>query len=227
MEAMRAGSGGTPKFLAENTDESVAGIVADVSKGGGAALPVGGLSPALVRRYELDCCDGPEHCPQVGSAPGTEGGFELCLRPRPLLHRRLKALFARLGQAEFLGAAVGFIWFDRNQPVPLERQDIAPKRGAVHHHLLGEPVDRQRSLPFQPRKDGELRHAQAGGRQELIIELGYVPSRRSNGEAVAFATRWQGFSSHRSILSAKNVHIRSYRSILDDVNSNEAQPLEA
>jgi hypothetical protein len=32
MEAMRAGSGGTPKFLAENTDESVAGIVADVSK---------------------------------------------------------------------------------------------------------------------------------------------------------------------------------------------------
>ena len=95
-------------------------------------------------------------------------------------------LLARLGEMQFLGAPVGGGRRDPDQPVALERQDVAAERGAVHHHLRGERVDGQRTLPLELRQNRELVRAQAGGREELIIRLGDVARRRAHGVAVAF-----------------------------------------
>jgi len=54
---------------------------------------------------------------------------------------------------KFLGTAVGCGWLDSDQFVPLQRQDVTPERGAIHHHVIRKFVDRQRSPSLELRKD--------------------------------------------------------------------------
>ena len=53
-------------------------------------------------------------------------------------------------------------------------------------NFQGFGINRQRSQPFEFREDRELGRAQASRRQELIVNLGDVPCRRADGEAIAF-----------------------------------------
>jgi hypothetical protein len=109
----------------------------------------------------------------------------LRLRWRPRFERGLQTFFACIGQVEFLGTAVGGDRFDPDQPITLQRQDIAPERRTVHDHVLGKGVDGQRPPLFELRQNRELGRAQPDRRQELIIKLTNLPSRGSDCEAVA------------------------------------------
>src|SRR4029077_6360328 len=88
---------------------------ADLFSAGGRFLP---------RRY-FARRDGSQQLAQVAGALGSEHGFKSRLRLGPAFERRLQALLARLGQAQLLGTAIGCSRLDADQPVPLQRQDVA------------------------------------------------------------------------------------------------------
>src|SRR5262249_26378804 len=156
----------------------------------------------LLPRREFARRRGSQQLAQVASAFGSEHGFKSRLRLGPAFERRLQALLARLGQAQLLGTAIGCSRPDADQPVPLQRQDVASKRGAVHHHVLGKRVDRQWTLSLEPREDGKLGRAQAARRQETVVGLTQASRRRAHGEAVALLRCLSGTHRHRSILDA-------------------------
>jgi hypothetical protein len=81
-------------------------------------------------------------------------------------------------------------------PVSLQGLDVTPQRRAIHHHVLGKRIDRERTLPLELRQNRELGDAQADRRQELIIELGYVARGGADGEAVAIVGSWQCYGRH-------------------------------
>jgi NAD(P)-dependent dehydrogenase (short-subunit alcohol dehydrogenase family) len=122
-------------------------------------------------------------------------GYNL-MRLRPRLERGLQTFFACIGRAEFLGTAVGRDWFDPDQPIPLQREDVAPERCAIHDHVVGKGVDGQRPPLFELRQNRELSRAQPDRCQELIIKLTNVPSCGSDGEAVAILWSGQGLNWH-------------------------------
>ena len=66
---------------------------------------------------------------------------------------------------------------------------------------------KRRSQPLEPRKDGELRRAQTGQRQELIVKLRDVPGRRPDGKAVAILGPWNGLSGHPQVLTSRDEFI--------------------
>ena len=175
----------------------------------------------LSRRRESGGDDRPERRTQLRGALDAEARFESRLRLRPGLERFLEAFFTGFGQVEFLGAPVGCRPFDPNQTIPLQRQDVAPERRAIHHHVPGERVDRQRSQPFELRKDRELGRAQACRRQKLIIKLGDVPSRRADSEAIAFLRARYGIHGHRQILNARKACICPYMGAYTLVSTGE------
>src|SRR6266536_1621690 len=107
------------------------------------------------------------------------------LRVRPAFRGGLEPLLASPGQVQLLAAAVGRSRLDPDQPVALQRQDVAPERRAIHDHLRRELIDGHRRLPSQLREDGELGRAQAARRQEPVVELRHVPSSLAHGEAIA------------------------------------------
>jgi len=94
----------------------------------------------------------------------TESGFEPRLRLHPAFRGCLEPLLASPGQVQLLAAAVGRSRLDPDQPVALERQDVAPERRAIHDHLRRELIDGHRRLPSQLREDGVLGRAQAARR---------------------------------------------------------------
>src|ERR1700730_2253175 len=155
----------------------------------------------LVSRRKFIGAERPQHLAQLCGTLWTEGGFKPSLRRGPSLARRLQALLTHLCQVEFLGAPVGRRRFDPDQTIPLQRQDVASERRAIHDHVPGERVDRQRSQPFEPGENRELGCAKATRRQELIVELRDVPSRRSDSETVAFLGPWWGCGRHPQILA--------------------------
>src|SRR5262249_340997 len=181
------------------------------------SLPVGELGAAVVRRRELARYDGPQHCAQVRRAPGTESGFKSRLRCRPSLHRRLQTLLTRLGQVELLGAPVGCGRYDPDQTVPLQGEDVASERRAIHHHALSKRIDCQRSPAPDLRPARTLGDQQCDRCEELIVELGYVPSGGSDSEAVAILWCWHCYGWHLSS-SLTNVHMLLYMRICAYVN---------
>jgi len=61
--------------------------------------------------------------------------------------------FACLGHPQLLAPAITATLFDGDQAVALQRQDVPAERGAVHHHLRGERIDRHRAQSPQLRKN--------------------------------------------------------------------------
>jgi hypothetical protein len=88
----------------------------------------------------------PQQPTQLCGTPAPEHALKARLRDSPSFARRLQSFLTGFGQAKRLGAVVGGIRFDLDQSISLQRQDVASKRRAVHHHVGGERVDGQRSL---------------------------------------------------------------------------------
>ena len=161
----------------------------------------------LVSSCKFTGAERPQHLAQLRCMPRTEGRFKSRLGRGPSLVRRLQALLTRLCQVEFLGAPVGRRRFDPDQAIPLQRQDVAPEGRTIHDHVPGERFDSQRSEPLEPRENRVLGRAQAARRQELIVKLRDVPSRRWNGETVAFLGSWWDCGRHRQILATAKPRI--------------------
>src|SRR5262249_34260568 len=85
-----------------------------------------------------------------------------------------------------LGAAIGLSRFNPDQPVSLERLDVAAERGAIHDHLSRQFIDGQGSQPLELGQNRKLCRAQPGRRKISVVVLADVPSRRPDGEEVAF-----------------------------------------
>src|SRR5262245_45386465 len=62
-----------------------------------------------------------QHGAKVSGALGAEATIEAGLRLLPGFAAGEEALFARFGEMQFLGAAVGRGWFDLDQSIALER----------------------------------------------------------------------------------------------------------
>src|SRR6516165_5093818 len=92
---------------------------------------------------------GAQHGAKVRGALGAEATFEAGLRLLPSLAAGEEALFARFGQMQLLGAAVGRGCFDFDQAIALERKNVAADRSPVHDHFLGQGVDGHWAEPFQ------------------------------------------------------------------------------
>src|SRR5215472_12257522 len=99
--------------------------------------------------------------PGLGFDPAFDGGPE--------------ALGSGLGQPDFPAAAVAASGDDRDEPLALERLEIAAERCTIHDKIRGECADRHRPEAAQPGQDRELRRAQPRRAEKLIIELGHVP----------------------------------------------------
>src|SRR5260370_10727887 len=164
----------------------------------------------LRRRRELAGSDCAQQRPQLGGALIAEPCFEARLRLCPCPEPGLEPLLADLGQVKLFCAPVGWCRFDPDQPVSLQRLDVTPECRAIHDHLIGKGVDRERSSALELRQDGELGGAQPGGRQELIIELGAVASGGADGEAVAILRSWQAYGLHLSSSGIEQRCICSY-----------------
>ena len=87
--------------------------------------------------------------------------------------------------SQFLAAAVGAQRRDADKAFAFERQDVAAERGAVHHEIVGQRIDRHRAQPLELGENRELGRAQARRRQVLVVKLGNVPRRLADGQAVA------------------------------------------
>src|SRR5262249_32337484 len=102
--------------------------------------------------------NGAQHGTKVRGALGAEAGLEAGLRLLPGFAAGLQPLFARFGEMQLLGAAVGGGWFDLDQSIALERKSVAAERGPVHDHFLGQGVDGHWAEPFQLCQNRKLRH---------------------------------------------------------------------
>jgi hypothetical protein len=130
-----------------------------------------------------------------GSLP-AKGGRKLSLRIFPPLDRAPQAIEAGVRQSQLLAATVRAAWLDADQSIAFERQDVSPKGGAVHHHVLGQRIDRYGPLSPQSGEDGELGRAQPHRGQMPIIKLRDMPRRLTNGEAGALLEGRQGVGWH-------------------------------
>ena len=90
-----------------------------------------------------------------------------------------------IGQAQLAAAAVGGGGDDLDQPVALQRQDVAAERRAIHDQQTRERVDRHRTLAPQPAQYRELGGAQPDRREKLVIELRDMPRRLADRQAIA------------------------------------------
>src|SRR5262249_13147176 len=111
-------------------------------------------------------------------------GLELLLRLAPARRRRLGALLAGGREAHHAGALV-LAGSDRDQLVARERLHRARRRGAVHHHHVGERADRLRAEPQQLGKNGVLRRLEPLGGEVAVVDLARVPRRLAQRQAVA------------------------------------------
>ena len=57
--------------------------------------------------------------------------------------------------------------------------------GSVHHHLRGERIDGHRAEPAELRQDRVLVRAQAFAGHVSVVELGHLPRRLPQGQAIA------------------------------------------
>lgn len=131
---------------------------------------------------------------QPGGALIAESGCEPRLRLAPTQARGSQSFDAGVRQSQFLAAAVRAPLLDAHEAIAFERQDVPPKRGAVHHELIGQHIDRHRPWPLQFRKNRELCRAQARRREVLIVKLGDVPRGLTDGQAGAlFELRFKVF----------------------------------
>ena len=73
-----------------------------------------------------------------------------------------------------------------DQPLLLERPQVAGERGTVHHHRLREPRDRWFAHCPQHGQQRKLRRPQTARRERPIVELGDRPRGLAQVEARAF-----------------------------------------
>src|ERR1700730_5180923 len=99
------------------------------------------------------------------------GALELRLRLGPALLRGCKALLPGACQSQFLAAPVRLARPDGDQAVALQRQNIPPQGGAIHHQLGGQRIDRHGASALQTCKNRILGGAQPEWADELIIKL--------------------------------------------------------
>ena len=74
---------------------------------------------------------------------------------------------------------------ERNEAAALERTQVAAERGAVHHQIAREVVDRTRAAAGQLRDDRELGPLQPEGREVLVIELADMARRLAQRQRIA------------------------------------------
>src|SRR3984957_11851088 len=134
--------------------------------------------------------------PQTNSSLLAERGRKLSLRILPALVSSPKALKAGLRQSQLLAATVRAARLNADQSVAFERQDVPAKRRSVHHHFIGQRIDRHRPMPPQPSEDGELGRTQAYRGQMPIIKLRDMARRLADGETRALLKRRQGVGRH-------------------------------
>ena len=72
---------------------------------------------------------------------------------------------------------------DADKTFAFERQNVATKRGAVHHELVGQHIDRHRPQPLQPGEKSRTGSCAGPLAQVLIVKLRDVPRSLADGQA--------------------------------------------
>jgi hypothetical protein len=96
-----------------------------------------------------------------------------------------------------LAAAVAGQRFDPDQPIPLQRKDVAAQRRAIHHHIGCKRIDGHWPLSLQLGQNGKLRGAQSGRCEKLVIGRSHVARRLAHREAHAAPRMGWGIGAHR------------------------------
>jgi hypothetical protein len=79
----------------------------------------------------------------MSDARAAEHRLELLLRPAPSLDGGAQPRLAGGGEMQLLAAPIVLAGPRGDEPLALERLDVASERGAIHHHPLGERIDGQ------------------------------------------------------------------------------------
>ena len=175
-------------------------MVQRIETGGSARLQV--VQPAAAASTGRSVADNlVQQGAQTNGSLTAEGGRKLSLRILPALESGPQPFEAGVRQSQFLAATVRAARLDADQSVAFERQDVSAKRGAVHHHFLGQRIDRHDPMSPQPGENGKLGCSQARRGEMPIVKLRDMPRRLADGEAGAFLERRQLIDRHFELSS--------------------------
>jgi len=114
----------------------------------------------------------------------AEGAREAPLRPRPERTASCDSGPPVGCQGDDPAASILLGHADPHEPAFLERTQEVAERRAIHDEQPRKILNRARTDVAEPGQDGELVHAQAGGRESIVIEPRDVTCRLAKGGAV-------------------------------------------
>src|SRR5258708_7749020 len=141
-------------------------------------------SPFVPPRIQPRAQYGTQRIAQLAGVRCTEARLKLLLRLPPERIGRLEFLSARRGQLDQPFAAIGARPI-AEQPIPLEKLQVAAKRRAVHRHHGGQLRDGLHAARGELVQDRELSGPKATFHQHLIVGSSQIAGRLAQCQAVA------------------------------------------